>query len=97
MINFFYGKNGTGKSTLAKAFKDGRAELTWEGDPYPESRILIYNEDFIVKNVQSYGNIPGVFTISEVNARKKQEADEKAAQKKAVDDDIRAKESETRE
>jgi hypothetical protein len=38
-----------------------------------------------------------VFTISEVNARKKQEADEKAAQKKAVDDDIRAKESETRE
>ena len=96
MINFFYGKNGTGKSTLAKAFKDGSAKLTWEGDPYPESRILIYNEDFIVKNVQSYGNIPGVFTISEVNARKKQEADEKAAQKKAVDDDIRAKESETR-
>jgi AAA15 family ATPase/GTPase len=55
MINFFYGKNGTGKSTLAKAFKDGSAALTWEGDPYPESRILIYNEDFIVKNVQSYG------------------------------------------
>ena len=71
MINFFYGKNGTGKSTLAKAFTDGSAALTWKGDPYPSERILIYNEDFIEKNVRSYGNIPGVFTISEVNAEKK--------------------------
>ena len=70
MINFFYGKNGTGKSTLAKAFTDGSAALTWKGDPYPSERILIYNEDFIEKNVRSYGNIPGVFTISEVNAEK---------------------------
>jgi wobble nucleotide-excising tRNase len=85
LINFFYGKNGTGKSTLAKAFKDGSAALTWKGDPYPDDRILIYNEDFIIKNIQSYGNIPGVFTISEVNAEKKKQADEKAAEKAGID------------
>ena len=85
LINFFYGKNGTGKSTLAKAFKDGNARLTWKGDPYPNERILVYNEDFIEKNVQSYGNIPGVFTISEVNAEKKKLADEKTAEKATAD------------
>lgn len=85
LINFFYGKNGTGKSTLAKAFKDGNALLTWDGDPLPDERILVYNEDFIAKNVQSYGNIPGVFTISEVNAVKKKEADDKAAEKAGID------------
>lgn len=85
LINFFYGKNGTGKSTLAKAFKDGNALLTWDGDPFPDERILVYNEDFIAKNVQSYGNIPGVFTISEVNAVKKKEADNKTAEKAGVD------------
>lgn len=85
LINFFYGKNGTGKSTLAKAFKDGNALLTWDGQPFPDERVLVYNEDFIAKNVQSYGNIPGVFTISEVNAVKKKEADDKTAEKAGVD------------
>jgi len=85
LINFFYGKNGTGKSTLARAFKDGNAQLSWDGDPFPDERILVYNEDFITKNVQSYGNIPGVFTISEVNAVKKKEADDRTAEKAGVD------------
>lgn len=85
LINFFYGKNGTGKSTLAKSFKDGNALLTWDGQPFPDERVLVYNEDFIAKNVQSYGNIPGVFTISEVNAVKKKEADDKTAEKAGVD------------
>ena len=85
LINFFYGKNGTGKSTLARAFRDGNAQLTWDGAAFPDDRILVYNEDFIAKNVQSYGNIPGVFTISEVNAVKKKEADDKTAEKAGVD------------
>ena len=84
MINFFYGKNGTGKSTLAKAFKDGKAVPSWSEEEISEDCILVYNEDFIEKNVTSYGNIPGVFTISEVNAEKKKEADEKTARKESL-------------
>lgn len=84
MINFFYGKNGTGKSTLAKAMKDGHGELTWRGVPFADEQILIYNEEFI-QNIQSYGNIPGVFTISEVNAVKKKEVDDKTAEKAGID------------
>lgn len=85
MINFFYGKNGTGKSTLAKAMKDGRGVLTWRGMPFADDQILVYNEEFIQKNIQSYGNIPGVFTISEVNAVKKKEVDDKTAEKAGID------------
>lgn len=85
MLNFFYGKNGTGKSTLGRSFKNGSAKLTWSDAPYPEDQILVYNEDFIKNNIQSYGNIPGVFTISEVNAQKKKEADEKIIAKKEKD------------
>ncbi len=78
LINFFYGKNGTGKSTLAKAFVDGNADITtMNGEIIPKERIFVYNEEFIKNNIQSYGNIPGVFTISEINAEKKKEADEK--------------------
>lgn len=97
LINFFYGKNGTGKSTLAKSFTDGNAQLTWDGDPYPEERIFIYNEDFIQKNVQSYGNIAGVFTISEVNAELKKEADEKTDQKKAKEAEVKVKEQKVKD
>ena len=85
LINFFYGKNGTGKSTLAKAFLDGSAAFNWKSTPFPKDQILVYNEEFIRKNVQSYGNIPGVFTISEVNAEKKKLADEKSAEKATAD------------
>ena len=48
MINFFYGKNGTGKSTLAKAFTDGSAALTWKGDPYPTKRMSGATETSLV-------------------------------------------------
>lgn len=91
LINFFYGKNGTGKSTLAKSFKDGHAKLTWSGDPFTEDRILIYNEDFIDKNVQSYGNIPGVFTISESDATARKQLDDLTIEKRQVDEEIRSK------
>lgn len=90
MLNFFYGKNGTGKSTLGRAFKNGWSRLIWSDEPFPEECILVYNEDFIKKNIQSYGNIPGVFTISEVNAQKKKEADEKLIAKKEKDSSIKA-------
>ena len=75
LINFFYGKNGTGKSTLARAFNNGSANLTWN-DEIPKEQIHIYNDKYIEANIRSYGNIPGVFTISEVNAEKKKQIDE---------------------
>jgi len=96
-INFFFGKNGTGKSTVAKAIatNDG---LTWQdGRSAEDYSVLLYNNDFIARNIQSYGNMPGVFTISAQSADEKRLIDEKTKKrdellvkyneaKKALDD-----------
>ena len=79
LINFFFGKNGTGKSTIAKEMgKSGSVE--WCADNQGDYEVLIYNEEYIQENVQSYGNIPGVFTITKQNAQIKADADKKASE-----------------
>ena len=51
--------------------------------PKDDATIMVYNEDYIRDNVQSYGNIPGVFTLSQQNAEKKKAIDDAtAAQRK---------------
>ena len=85
LINFFYGKNGTGKSTVASCIRDGKAGISWESGCDPSTRLLVYNEDFIEENIQSYGNIPGVFTISEADANSRKELDDAIVRKKEVD------------
>ena len=68
-VNFIYGGNGTGKTTLSRALaqinKDEAAdnhfdecEFEWEGD-YP--RVYVYNKDFREKNLRE--SMPGVFTL----------------------------------
>ena len=66
-VNFFFGNNGTGKSTIAKAIKSGTG-VTYADDKRPEDYItLIYNQDFINDNMQSYHELKGIFTFDEVN------------------------------
>ena len=68
-INFLFGKNGAGKSTVAKAFMDPAA-LRWQAGVNPDGySILIYNQDFINRNFETYGDLQGVFTLSEENLR----------------------------
>ena len=79
LINFFFGKNGTGKSTIAKEMgKSGSVE--WCADNQGDYEVLIYNEEYIQENVQSYGNIPGVFTITKQNAQIKADVDKKTSE-----------------
>lgn len=80
LINYFFGKNGTGKSTIAKLIgKTGTTE--WRSNISPENyELQVYNEEFIQENIQSYGNIPGVFTITKQNATVKAEVDKKTSE-----------------
>ena len=80
-INFFFGKNGAGKSTVAKAFEDPAA-LHWQAGVNPDSySILVYNQDFIKRNFDTYGDLQGVFTLSEENVEIRKQINEKTAER----------------
>lgn len=90
LINFFFGNNGTGKSTLAKNIGVPAATEWVPGAAPVDYELMVYNEEFIINNIQSYGNIPGVFTITQQNAEIKAEVDKKTAEKRALDAKIKS-------
>lgn len=83
-INFFFGKNGAGKSTVAYAF-DHPECLKWQTGVNPaDYTILIYNQEFIDRNLANYGDLKGVFTLSEENAETRKQIDDKTEERKGV-------------
>ena len=65
--NFFYGKNGVGKSTIARSMRAG-ASLSWgEGFGADGTEVLVYDRDFVAENVAAAAHLPGVFTIAAEN------------------------------
>ena len=100
-INFFYGKNGTGKTSIAGMFRKPD-DLGWlDEENKDDYEIRVYDRVFIQKNIQQYGNMPGVFTISEQDAKTQAKIEAKTEQKKELDktasqsDEERKKKSET--
>lgn len=78
-INFLFGNNGCGKSTVAKVLKE-KTDLQWDsGHTADDYLMLVYNEEFIQKNIASYGDMPGVFTISEQNAQVQKQIEDATA------------------
>ncbi|MBQ8094636.1 MAG: AAA family ATPase [Clostridia bacterium] len=67
LINFFYGKNGTGKSTAALKLSEPGNGVQWDTDTPPGTEIRLFNAAYIERNVHSYGSIPGVYALSEEN------------------------------
>lgn len=77
-VNFIYGNNGTGKSTLSRAFLNiddvAYSYCTYEGNIIEES--LVYNKNFIDENFKSDNDIPGIFTLGKDDVEKQIELDE---------------------
>lgn len=87
-INFIYGSNGSGKSTISSFLADPSAQrfahssVVW--DNTGKETICVYNREFREKNFQQ--EIPGVFTmgsatINEIEALKKDKRDLEDKQK----------------
>ena len=88
-INFFYGKNGAGKSTIAKAINDRNATaLTFQnGEKHKDDyNILLYDQDFVRNNIKDDAELPGVFTIKESDIKKKEDIDKKIKELDALDE-----------
>lgn len=81
-VNFFYGKNGAGKSTIARTLKSN-TDIQWQsGKSASDYDVLVYDTDFINANLANYGNLAGVFTVCETNIEVQKRIDELGEQKK---------------
>lgn len=80
-VNFFFGNNGVGKSTIAKAIKNG-INLTYApGRSSADYLPLIYDQEFIDENFHSYRNMKGVFTLNAKNAKTQNEIELKTSER----------------
>ncbi|AZP04403.1 AAA family ATPase [Jeotgalibaca ciconiae] len=77
-VNFIYGNNGTGKSTLSRGFLNIEdvvySDCIYEGNIIGER--LVYNKNFIDENFKSDNDIPGIFTLGRDDVEKQIELDE---------------------
>ncbi len=66
-INFVYGANGTGKSTISKVLNGEKGmetcEVIWETDVKEE--VVVYNRSFVQRNFESSSELKGIFTLGE--------------------------------
>ena len=88
-VNFLYGKNGTGKTSIGKAIADADSEITWAENFPGNVKVYLYNEEFIENNVHCYGQMPGVYALSEKNVDTRRLIDAKTEEKKAAEKHIR--------
>lgn len=96
-INFFYGNNGTGKTSIAHAIKDGDGVEWSDGHTASDFELHVYNQDFINDHFSSYGNLRGVFTVNKVNIEILKKVEEKTAERKKMQDDYSAATAELQE
>ena len=83
LINYFYGKNGSGKSTIARLIRSKSGVIP----DISNFEVLVYDQDFITKNIKEDAAMPGVFSLNEGNieiqnkvAELNKECDQLAAQ-----------------
>ena len=68
-FNFFYGSNGSGKTTITRVIADEgefpTCRVTWKSGT--KLRAMVYNRDFVTKNFSPSAELKGIFTLGEKN------------------------------
>jgi len=66
-VNFVFGANGTGKTTISRIIDSNRndsdCKVTWGNGN--EQKVLVYNRDFVEKNLFEPKELKGIFTLGE--------------------------------
>lgn len=83
-INFIYGSNATGKTTISRVIEDCAAHptcsLLWRGGAPMD--LLVYNRHFVDRNFNQPNELKGIFTLGE---KDKNTLDKIEAAKTALD------------
>ena len=93
-VNFIYGSNGCGKTTISNFIHDNtdrkftECSLTWQND-LPLT-VLVYNKEFRERNFGK-GKLNGVFTLGEASADQIKEIEKKKEELKAIKADVQQK------
>ena len=77
-VNFFYGNNGAGKSSIAHAIDENDGVVWADGKSAADYDVLVYNQDYINDNFVNYGDLKGVFIFGEEDVEAKKKIDELA-------------------
>jgi wobble nucleotide-excising tRNase len=66
-INFLYGGNGTGKTTISKVISGDIMSPTCDIDRNDSENetILVYNKPFVDRNFREVSSIAGIFTLGD--------------------------------
>ncbi len=71
-INFFYGSNASGKTTLSRLIANpddprySACAVKWKGGT--RQQVLVYNQDFVAKNFNESAELKGIFTLGQEQA-----------------------------
>ena len=72
-LNFFFGRNGAGKSTIARTLGSGHG-LTWDTTvDANDHSVMVYDRDFVDENFSTYESLNGVFTLGKTNIEAKKQ------------------------
>jgi wobble nucleotide-excising tRNase len=87
-INFIFGTNGVGKTTISRVINDpdsyASCVLTWKGGR--PLACLVYNSDFVARNFAP--QLPGIFTLGEAASDTLDKIDKAKRRVKDLEDDI---------
>ena len=86
-VNFFYGNNGAGKSSIAHAIAEDDGVVWADGKTADDYDVLVYNQDFINDNFVNYDDLKGVFIFGEEDIEAKKKIAELTDQKKTKTDE----------
>lgn len=90
IVNFIYGNNGAGKTTITRIIENSNdyleSSLSWDNDI--EYHKLVYNRDFVKNNFNEETKLRGIYTLGEESEEVYKKIEELTLSKKTMQADI---------